>query len=379
MKNGGGAPEPKCSIHIPCPSKVSEKEGEEAELKKEISNFMKRQLEEQKLAKKKEKIQVCIKPDSYIGKEIQYQTALLHEILDEIREQRREKAISQNTKFPFRHLVSPVASWNDIMASTDTPIPDLEGRTCFGGISFNKINGFVAVILIFAYEEKVALIQHTFICRQDPDLDRVNAPIEEWVRAGEAEWVDAAEVPAELVAAWFREKKRHCYISKIAMDSFRYPAMHRALKEIGFDAYENKNVVLTRPSDIIMAVPDIETLFKDRKIIAGDTHIWRWYVNNAVKVHSHGTDLYEQREPYRKADGFLAFVEAFCCGRKSKQGTKEVGTRIIMECAETCKKDVEEIRQATERAKAAVNELNASLKQLNLTMMETDLRKKSIL
>ena len=120
MKNGGGAPEPKYPIHIPCPSKVSEKEGEGAELKKEISDFMKRQLEEQKLAKKKEKIQVCIKPDSYIGKEIQYQTALLHEILDEIREQRREKAVSQNTKFPFRHLVSPVASWNDIMASRHT-------------------------------------------------------------------------------------------------------------------------------------------------------------------------------------------------------------------------------------------------------------------
>lgn len=294
-----------------------------------------------------------------------------------------EKKKQKKTKTPCKAKSSfpafPVASWNDIMASTDTPIPDLEGRTCFGGISFNKINGFVAVILIFAYEEKVALIQHTFICRQDPDLDRVKAPLEEFVRTGEAEWVDAAEVPAELVAAWFREKKRHCYISKIAMDSFRYSAMHRALKEIGFDAYENKNVVLTRPSDIIMAVPDIETLFKDRKIIAGDTHIWRWYVNNAVKVHSHGTDLYEQREPYRKADGFLAFVEAFCCGRKREQDTKEVRTSVILEGAQTCKKDVEEIREATERAKAAADELNASLKRLNLTMMETDLRKKSIL
>lgn len=35
-------------------------------------------------AKKKRK-SVCIDPDSVIGKEIMYQTALLHEILDEIR------------------------------------------------------------------------------------------------------------------------------------------------------------------------------------------------------------------------------------------------------------------------------------------------------
>ena len=54
-------------------------------MEKKISEFMKKQVEEQKLAKRKEKIQVCINPDSYIGKEIQYQTALLHELLAEVR------------------------------------------------------------------------------------------------------------------------------------------------------------------------------------------------------------------------------------------------------------------------------------------------------
>ena len=42
-------------------------------------------------AKKKRK-SVCIDPDSVIGKEIMYQTALLHEILDEIR---GEKAMTK--------------------------------------------------------------------------------------------------------------------------------------------------------------------------------------------------------------------------------------------------------------------------------------------
>ena len=54
-------------------------------IEKTISRFMKMQMEEQKHSKRKEKKQVCIKPDSYIGKEIQYQTALLHEILEELR------------------------------------------------------------------------------------------------------------------------------------------------------------------------------------------------------------------------------------------------------------------------------------------------------
>lgn len=51
----------------------------------EISLFAKRQRDEVSKEKKKRRRQVCIDPDSVIGKEIMYQTALLHEILHEIR------------------------------------------------------------------------------------------------------------------------------------------------------------------------------------------------------------------------------------------------------------------------------------------------------
>lgn len=46
---------------------------------------MERQAKEQNLARRKEKGQVCIRPDSYLGREVLYQTALLHEILAELR------------------------------------------------------------------------------------------------------------------------------------------------------------------------------------------------------------------------------------------------------------------------------------------------------
>ena len=53
---------------------------------KEISKFAEMQRDEIKREKaKKKRKAVCIDPDSVIGKEIRYQTALLHEILDEIR------------------------------------------------------------------------------------------------------------------------------------------------------------------------------------------------------------------------------------------------------------------------------------------------------
>lgn len=50
-----------------------------------ISKFAKRERDEIAKEKRKRKLQVCIDPDSLIGKEIKYQTALLHEILDELR------------------------------------------------------------------------------------------------------------------------------------------------------------------------------------------------------------------------------------------------------------------------------------------------------
>lgn len=56
-------------------------------IEKVITKLRKRELEEKLKAKKKEKLQVNINPDSLIGREIRYQTALLHEILRETEKQ----------------------------------------------------------------------------------------------------------------------------------------------------------------------------------------------------------------------------------------------------------------------------------------------------
>lgn len=50
-----------------------------------IARFRQIELNEEVAEKRSKKKQVCIDPDSIIGKEIKYQTALLHQILDEIR------------------------------------------------------------------------------------------------------------------------------------------------------------------------------------------------------------------------------------------------------------------------------------------------------
>lgn len=56
-----------------------------AEVGKQISQFAKRQRENTRKAVGSEENHVCINPNSYIAKEIMYQTALLHDILEELR------------------------------------------------------------------------------------------------------------------------------------------------------------------------------------------------------------------------------------------------------------------------------------------------------
>lgn len=54
------------------------------DIKKRIAKFAEMEREEAEASKEKEKNQMCLDPNSYMAKEIKYQTALLHQILYEI-------------------------------------------------------------------------------------------------------------------------------------------------------------------------------------------------------------------------------------------------------------------------------------------------------
>ena len=55
-----------------------------SDIYEEISKFTEREKKEAERALQEEENQVCIKADSYIAKEIKYQTALLHQILNKL-------------------------------------------------------------------------------------------------------------------------------------------------------------------------------------------------------------------------------------------------------------------------------------------------------
>ena len=217
--------------------------------------------------------------------------------------------MAKRCNYPIGNKEVEVATWEDILA-TDQDMIDLEGKNCVGGVDYAKSNDFVVMGLTFRVQGKIYYIQHTLICSRSRDLGGIKAPLREWEAKGDVEFVDDVEIPPELVAQWFENMGQKYSILKIAIDNYRYSLLNSALKMVGFDAFERKNVYLVRPSDIMKAAPIINHAFVTHTLVFGDVPIMRWYTNNTKKqMDAKGNITYGKIEPnYRKTDGFMAFV-----------------------------------------------------------------------
>lgn len=219
--------------------------------------------------------------------------------------------LTKRCNFPVGNAETEVAKWEDIEAATKQELPDIEGKTCVGAVDYASTTDFVVCGLIFRSKEKICMIQHTFICKKSRSLPGIKAPLEEWEKKGDCEFVDDVEVQPELVVEWFEKKQKECKVNilKIAIDKFRYTILNRAFKAIGFDANERKNIILVSKWDVIDIAPTINSLFVRHRLVIGDVPIMRWYINNTKKVTINGNTTYEKiEENYRKTDGFMMFV-----------------------------------------------------------------------
>ena len=217
--------------------------------------------------------------------------------------------MAKRCNFPIGNKEVEVATWEDFQA-TNQEMVDLEGKNCVGGVDYANTNDFVGVGLTFRVGGKIYHVHHTFICAKSRDLKGIKAPIDEWVDRGHAEYVEDVQIPPDLITKWFEDMSQKYNILKIAIDSYRFSLLNSAFKEIGFDAYERKNIFLVRPQGIMQASPIINADFLNHNIVFGDVPIMRWYTNNTKKITDNkGNVTYGKIEPnYRKTDGFMAFV-----------------------------------------------------------------------
>ena len=219
--------------------------------------------------------------------------------------------MAKRMNFPIGNKDVEVAKWEDIKACNSSLI-DLKGCDCVGGLDYAKTDDFVGVCLLFKKDGRYYLIHHTFVCMKSRDLKGIKAPLKEWEELGHITFVDDVEISPQLVVNWFEEKGKMYNIKRIGIDNFRYSLMNFTFKEIGFDAFEKKNIKLVRPSDIMKTAPIINSVFVNQNLSWGDSPIMCWTTNNTKKVLSNGNITYGKiEENYRKTDTFMSMVNAF--------------------------------------------------------------------
>ena len=203
-----------------------------------------------------------------------------------------------------------VATWENIL-KTNGELPDLEGHSCVCGIDFSKTTDFVSAFLLFKQEGHYYGIHHSWFCTNSNDKHRIKPNLNDWAEMGLLTMVNDVEISPDIVAGWICEQRERYNIEKIAIDSYRYTLLSKALKEIGFDANE-KMVKLVRPSDVMFVQPKINSWFLRNHITWGDDPMMRWFTNNTkLEPAPNNNFKYAKIEPKsRKTDGFMAFVAA---------------------------------------------------------------------
>lgn len=218
--------------------------------------------------------------------------------------------MTKRMNIPQGRKDTEVASWDNIL-KTNGEMPDLTGKTCVCGIDFSKTTDFVAAFLLFRNGEKYYGIHHSWFCTASNDKHRIKLPLDQMEQRGLLTIVNDVEINPVLIAEWIDQQKKFYNIEKIAVDSFRYALLSRALREIGYEA-KDKQVKLVRPSDIMLVQPQIHSMFVGHRMIWGDDPMMRWYTNNTkLEPAPNNNFKYGKIEPKsRKTDGFMAFVAA---------------------------------------------------------------------
>lgn len=206
-----------------------------------------------------------------------------------------------------------VAKWEDILR-TNQEVPDLSGEPCVCGVDYASTTDFISACLLFRKDGRYYSINHSWFCSNSKDKGRIKFPLDEAVKTGHLTIVDDVEVHPHIVADWIYEQSHRYDIRRIGIDKFRHTLLKREFEQCGFTADKDGMVKITRPSDIMLAQPKINSAFVNGTIAWGDNKLMRWFTNNTKLVPAENNNFkYDKIEPFsRKTDGFMAFVAAFC-------------------------------------------------------------------
>ena len=218
----------------------------------------------------------------------------------------RIRFMTKRMNSPAEDLETSVATWEEIEA-TNKPFPDLENKSCIGGIDFASIRDFLAVGLLFKIDGEYIWKTHSFARKGFLDNVELKPPIYEWQEQGLLTIVDEPVISVQHAVDWFVTMRERYGLKTIVADTYRLDLVKSALEAEGFEIM----YIRTKGIESLLA-PRIETMFAERKVTFGDNPLMRWYTNNVtVTMDKKGNKTYGKKdENRRKTDGFHAFIHA---------------------------------------------------------------------
>lgn len=210
-----------------------------------------------------------------------------------------------------------VASHEELTAASQEIELDLTGRDCVAGIDYALLSDMTSAGLLFRSGPERYWIQHSWICRESADWDRIRAPLLDWQDRGDLTIVDGPQIDPMLVVDWLAEQMTMYNVMALALDTARFALLREPLESIGLE-YDRKdgNITLVRPLQIVSVSPVIESWFRTGAIRWGEIPLMRWAANNTKRVRmkaegASGNYKYDKIEGRsRKTDPFMALVHA---------------------------------------------------------------------
>lgn len=200
-----------------------------------------------------------------------------------------------------------VALWDEILA-TNKEMPDLENKTCIGGLDYALVRDFASVGLLFRDNDEYYWKTHSFIRRGFLETTHLEPPIEEWANNGLLTIVDDDVIDISYIVNWFQQQQQQYNLVKVISDNFRTDIVRRPFEDAGIPLEVIKNPTAIHG----LLAPRIDTMFAKRQLTFGDNPLMRWFTNNvAVTMQPDGSKKYIKKdEVRRKTDGFHAMLHA---------------------------------------------------------------------
>jgi phage terminase large subunit-like protein len=241
------------------------------------------------------------------------------EYMHEQCDQAKNKGVSKEVQFKTKNLnvwtdSSMAFISDDNWKKCGTELPDLKGRTCYGGLDLASVSDMNAFVLIFPpIEEDEPTWVLPFFWIPKATIERKNeiGNFKQWQRdgfireAGE-EVIDQAVIIRDIIKIAQDYK-----LKTFAFDRFMaYNGIIQSLTDAGLEGFEFGQGFrsMSQPTK------DLEGMVLSKKLAHGNNPVLRWQVGNVeLAIDPADNVKMDKKKSREKIDGMVALVQAIGC------------------------------------------------------------------